>query len=243
MEGWISRWRVWGRGPFFRKGPLPLCFLRLQSLSALECAVTLSVPLRFFKRGAVPVDGGNQIRHELHDFVHIAGAGDLFKAAGRIVQHAQIVGFGQTSDMGGGLADHLRVARLFALDGALQSFIQFRKQGTDGFVRCLALLLSILERPFLSVLCGKGRFLFRCFGNGWTGLLLRSRFAVSGGKDGREGGLLRFGEGGIFFGGRLDNRSHRYAELHNVIDGQLVRACRRARTLSAGRETGRFIQQ
>ena len=112
MEGWISRWRVWGRGPFLKKGPLPLCFLRLQSLSALECAVTLSVPLRFFKRGAVPVDGGNQIRHELHDFVHIAGAGDLFKAAGRIVQHAQIVGFGQTSDMGGGLA------RDETLDGA-----------------------------------------------------------------------------------------------------------------------------
>lgn len=176
-----------GKGTFFRKGPLPLCFLRLQSLSALECAVTLSVPLRFFKRGAVPVDGGNQIRHELHDFVHIAGAGDLFKAAGRIVQHAQIVGFGQTSDMGGGLADHLRVARLFALDGALQSFIQFRKQGTDGFVRCLALLLSILERPFLSVLCGKGRFLFRCFGNGWNGLLLAQpgRRLL---REGREGG-------------------------------------------------------
>lgn len=107
--------------------------------------------------------------------------------------------------MGGGLADHLRVARLFALDGALQSFIQFRKQGTDGFVRCLALLLSILERPFLSVLCGKGRFLFRCFGNGWNGLLLRSRVAVSCGKDVREGVLLGFGEGDIFFGGRLDN--------------------------------------
>ena len=145
--------------------------------------------------------------------------------------------------MGGGFADHLRVARLFALDGALQSFIQFRKQGTNGFVRGLAFLLSILVRGFLSVLCGKGRFLLRCFGNGWNGLLLRGRFAVSCGKDGRKGGLLRFGEVDIFFGGRLDNRSHRYAELHNVINGQLVRVCRRARTLSAGRETGRFIQQ
>lgn len=85
-HGRLWKWRDgsrvggFGEGTFFRKGPLPLCFLRLQSLSALECAVTLSVPLRFFKRGAVPVDGGNQIRHELHDFVHIAGAGDLFKA-------------------------------------------------------------------------------------------------------------------------------------------------------------------
>ena len=203
----------------------------------------LSVPLRFFKGGAVPVDGGNQIRHELHDFVHIAGAGDLFKAAGRIVQHAQIVGFGQTSDMGGGFADHLRVARLFALDGALQSFIQFRKQGTNGFVRGLAFLLSILVRGFLSVLCGKGRFLFRGFGNGWNGLRLCGRFAVSCANLLCLGGRLGFGEVDIFFGGLLDNRSHRYAALHNVINGQRDRVCRRARTLTAGRETGRFIQQ
>ena len=92
MEGWISRWRVWGRGPFLEKVPFPYASYAFKASLLwnvlLRC---LSVPLRFFKRGAVPVDGGNQIRHELHDFVHIAGAGDLFKAAGRIVQHAHLL--------------------------------------------------------------------------------------------------------------------------------------------------------
>ena len=221
-----SRVGGFGEGDLFsEKAPFPYASY------AFKTSLLWNVPLRYPSRSASSKEARFRLMAEtrsgmsctisailphmalLADYLHIAGAGDLFKAAGRIVQHAQIVGFGQTSDMGGGLADHLRVARLFALDGALQSFIQFRKQGTDGFVRCLALLLSILERPFLSVLCGKGRFLFRCFGNGWNGLLLRSRVAVSCGKDVREGVLLGFGEGDIFFGGRLDNRSHRYAEL------------------------------
>ena len=144
--------------------------------------------------------------------------------------------------MGGGFTDHLRVARLFALDGALQSFIKFREQGADGFVRCLAFLFRVLGRGVPSVRSGKGGVLSRCFGSG-CGLLLRSRFAVFCRKHGWEGCLLRFGEGGAFFGERLGGLIHRCAEFHNIVNGQPARVCRRAGALFTGGETGRFIQQ
>lgn len=93
-----------GKGTFFQKRPpSPMLLTPSKPLCSGMCRYAIR-PAPLLQKSAVPVDGGNQIRHELHDFVHIAGAGDLFKAAGRIVQHAQIVGFGQTSDMGGGLA-------------------------------------------------------------------------------------------------------------------------------------------
>ena len=85
-----------------KRSPSPMLLTPSKPLCSGMCRYAIRPAPASSKEARFRLMAETRIRHETARFApHIAGAGDLFKAAGRIVQHAQIAGLGpRTSEHG-----------------------------------------------------------------------------------------------------------------------------------------------